>query len=169
MHLRCKLAIGVASLGFFASGAAWGQLAPGQPAVAPEGQPDVVIVTGIGPARTGDELITSTTALDADDVVAELSGGLGDTLAGLPGVSTTAFGPGASRPIIRGLGSERVQVLTNGIGVIDASAASPDHAVTGDPLGAERIDWLMAQTGMTRKELLKGLSDASRHLSLIHI
>lgn len=30
-------------------------------------------------------------------------------------------------------------------------------------LGAERIDWLMAQTGMTRKELLKGLSDASRH------
>ena len=142
MHLRCKLAIGVASLGFFASGAAWGQLAPGQPADAPEGQPDVVIVTGIGPARTGDELITSTTALDADDVVAELSGGLGDTLAGLPGVSTTAFGPGASRPIIRGLGSERVQVLTNGIGVIDASAASPDHAVTGDPLGAERIEIL---------------------------
>jgi iron complex outermembrane receptor protein len=141
MHLRGRLAVGVAALGFFTSGAAWAQEAA-QPANAPEGQPDVVIVTGIGPARSGDELITSTTALDADDVVAELSGGLGDTLAGLPGISTTAFGPGASRPVIRGLGSERVQVLTNGIGVIDASAASPDHAVTGDPLGAERIEIL---------------------------
>src|SRR6185436_2967215 len=67
---------------------------------------------------------------------------LGDTLAGLPGVSSTAFAPGASRPIIRGLGAERVQVLTNGIGVIDASAASPDHAVTADPLGVERIEIL---------------------------
>jgi uncharacterized protein YidB (DUF937 family) len=29
-------------------------------------------------------------------------------------------------------------------------------------LGEERIRWLMTQTGMNRKELLKGLSDASR-------
>jgi len=103
---------------------------------------DVVIVTAIGPARTSDELITSTTALDKDDIIERLSGGLGDTLSGLPGVSSTGFGPGASRPIIRGLGAERVQVLANGIGVIDASAASPDHAVTSDPLGAERIEIL---------------------------
>lgn len=103
---------------------------------------DVIIVTGVGPARTSDELIASTSVLSADEVSDRLSNGLGDTLAGLPGVSTTAFGPGASRPVIRGLGAERVQVLTNGIGVIDASAASPDHAVTGDPLGAERIEIL---------------------------
>ncbi|MEZ6030830.1 MAG: TonB-dependent receptor [Hyphomonadaceae bacterium] len=103
---------------------------------------DVVVITGIGPARTGDEMIASTTVLAQDDVISRLSGGLGDTLNGLPGVSSTAFGPGASRPIIRGLGAERVQVLTNGIGVIDASSASPDHAVTGDPLGAERIEIL---------------------------
>ncbi len=103
---------------------------------------DVVIVTGVGPARTSDELIVSTSVLEADQIAERLSNGLGDTLSGLPGVSTTAFGPGASRPVIRGLGAERVQVLTNGIGVIDASAASPDHAVTGDPLGAERIEIL---------------------------
>lgn len=29
-------------------------------------------------------------------------------------------------------------------------------------LGEERISWLMTQTGMSRKELLKGLSGASR-------
>ena len=103
---------------------------------------DIVVVTGIGPARTSDELIANTTVLDSDDIVERLSGGLGDTLSGLPGVASTSFGPGASRPIIRGLGAERVQVLTNGIGVIDASAASPDHAVTADPLGVERIEIL---------------------------
>lgn len=108
----------------------------------PEEGRDVVIVTAIGPDRTSDELIASTTVLDKDDIADRLSGGLGDTLSGLPGVSSTAFGPGASRPIIRGLGAERVQVLANGIGVIDASAASPDHAVTSDPLGAERIEIL---------------------------
>ena len=60
----------------------------------------------------------------------------------MQGISPRASGPGAVRPVTRGLGAERVQVLTNGIGVIDASAASPDHAVTGDPLGAERIEIL---------------------------
>lgn len=115
---------------------------PEQPSDENDPGRDVVVVTGIGPARTSDELIASTTVLGQEDIVARLSGGLGETLQGLPGVSSTAFGPGASRPIIRGLGAERVQVLTNGIGVIDASSASPDHAVTGDPLGAERIEIL---------------------------
>ncbi len=109
---------------------------PGSPAR------EVIVVTGLGPERSSDELIASTTVLEERDLAERLDGGLGDTLAGLPGVSTTSFGPGASRPVIRGLGAERVQVLNNGVGVIDASAASPDHAVTADPLGAERIEIL---------------------------
>jgi len=140
MRFAAKLALGVAAATMAAPA-----LAQENPATAPALQKDggdVVVITGIGPARTTDELIASTTVLGADDIAERLSGGLGDTLAGIPGVSTTAFGPGASRPVIRGLGAERVQVLTNGIGVIDASAASPDHAVTGDPLGAERIEIL---------------------------
>jgi iron complex outermembrane receptor protein len=145
MGLAAKLMIGVAALGFLTPTAALAQATAGQvdPVQAPEiDRGDVVVITGIGPARTSDELIASTTVLDTGDVTARLSGGLGDTLSGLPGMASTAFGPGASRPIIRGLGAERVQVLANGIGVIDASAASPDHAVTSDPLGAERIEIL---------------------------
>ncbi len=102
----------------------------------------MVIITALGPARESDELITNTTALDADEIIDRLDTGLGDTLNGLPGVSSSAFAPGASRPIIRGMGEQRVQVLSNGIGVIDASTASPDHAVTADPLGVERIEIL---------------------------
>jgi len=144
MRLASRLAIGVAAVALAAPGAFAQQATASPPAVEAEDSAgrDVVVVTGVGPVRTSDELIASTTVLNSDAVVERLAGGLGDTLAGLPGVASTSFGPGASRPIIRGLGAERVQVLSNGIGVIDASAASPDHAVTSDPLGAERIEIL---------------------------
>ncbi len=150
MRLAARLAIGVAALALLVPAAVAQEAASSGPQTDAQGptdppedaERDVVVVTGIGPARTGGEMIASTTVLDTSEVTDRLSGGLGDTLSGLPGVSSTSFGPGASRPIIRGLGAERVQVLANGIGVIDASAASPDHAVTSDPLGAERIEIL---------------------------
>jgi len=88
------------------------------------------------------ESLQGAEVLRRDDIVAELHGGLGDTLDSTPGIATTFFGAGASRPIIRGLGEDRVRVLQNGIGAIDASTASPDHAVTSDGLDAERIEVL---------------------------
>ena len=101
-----------------------------------------VIVTTPGPDRAADELIGNATSLDREEILETLKGTLGDTLDRQPGVSTTFFGAGASRPVLRGLGAERVQVLTNGIGVIDVSAASPDHQVTGDGIDAETIEIL---------------------------
>jgi len=77
-----------------------------------------------------------------DELVRTLNNGLGDTLDAQPGIASTSFGAGASRPIIRGLGEDRVRVLQNGIGAIDASTASPDHAVSSDGLDAERIEIL---------------------------
>lgn len=103
---------------------------------------DSVVVTMPGPARSADELIGNATELNREDLLERLQGGLGDTLSREPGVSTTFFGQGASRPVLRGLGAERVQVLTNGLGVIDASAASPDHQVGADGIDAEKIEIL---------------------------
>ena len=103
---------------------------------------DKVIVTTPGKARTADELIGNATALNRDELVEQLGGTLGDTLSHLPGVSTTHFGAGAGRPVLRGLGAERVQVLTNGIGVIDVSTASPDHQVAADGIDAEKVEVL---------------------------
>jgi iron complex outermembrane receptor protein len=57
-------------------------------------------------------------------------------------VSSTSFSPGASRPVLRGFQGERIRVLTDGIGSIDVSNTSADHAVTIDPLTAERIEVL---------------------------
>ncbi len=101
-----------------------------------------VFVTAPGPERGADELIGNATAFDRDDILQTLSASLGDTLTSVPGVASSTFGQGASRPVLRGLGAERVQVLTNGIGVIDASAASPDHQVSADGIDAQRIEIL---------------------------
>lgn len=107
-----------------------------------ERREETIIVTTPGPDRAADELIGKATAVDREDLLETLQSTLGDTLDRQPGVSTTFFGQGASRPVLRGLGAERVQVLTNGIGVIDASAASPDHQVSADGIDAEAIEIL---------------------------
>ncbi|HCP76379.1 MAG TPA: TonB-dependent receptor, partial [Pusillimonas sp.] len=65
---------------------------------------------------------------------------LGVALEGLPGVRADTFGTGASRPVIRGQTAPRVVVLQDGSDVMDASSISPDHALTVDPMLAERIE-----------------------------
>ncbi|MDJ0920780.1 MAG: TonB-dependent receptor [Henriciella sp.] len=115
-------------------------LAGASPAAFAEDTLDTVIVTTPGPDRSADELVGNVSALDREDIVESLAASLGDTLDREPGVSTSTFGQGASRPVLRGLGAERVQVLTNGIGVIDASAASPDHQVSADGIDAKKIE-----------------------------
>lgn len=67
---------------------------------------------------------------------------LGETLDGTPGVSSTYFGPNASRPVIRGLDGDRIRILGNGGGTLDASSLSYDHAVTTDPISIERVEVL---------------------------
>ena len=103
-------------------------------------EPEIIVTAPIEGAAI--ESLQGATVLRRDDIVESLNGGLGDTLDAQPGVATTFFGAGASRPIIRGLGDDRVRVLENGIGAIDASSASPDHAVTADGLDAHRIEIL---------------------------
>lgn len=99
-----------------------------------------VTVTGNPLGRT--ESLTPTTRLQGDALTLRSKPTLGETLDGLPGVSSTYFGPNASRPIIRGLDGDRIRVLQNSGASIDASSLSFDHAVPSDPLTIERIEVL---------------------------
>jgi len=65
---------------------------------------------------------------------------LGDVMFTEPGITSSTFAPGASRPIIRGLDNFRVRVQENGVGSHDVSALSEDHAVTIDPLITDQIE-----------------------------
>lgn len=101
-----------------------------------------IIVTGSGVSAPIDEALQNVNVISADELLAVVSGSLGDALAGQPGVSTTYFGPASGRPIIRGLGEDRIRVLNNGVGLIDASTASPDHATTVEVFDANAIEIL---------------------------
>ena len=116
---------------------------------------DEIIVTASPIERTVGETILNVSVIDDEELQRRLENTIGETLRREPGVSSTFFGPGAGRPIIRGLGGDRIRVLDNGIGSIDASSNSPDHAVAVDPATAERIE-IVRGSGM----LLYGSSAA---------
>ena len=88
------------------------------------------------------DILSGTSAVTGDVLAEKTRAQLGDILSSLPGVSATSFSPGASRPVLRGYQGNRVAVLTDGIGNIDASNTSADHAVTIDTLTVERIEVL---------------------------
>jgi len=88
------------------------------------------------------DMLAGTSALEGVELQRSLDGQIGEVLAKIPGVSATSFSPGASRPVLRGFQGDRVRVLVDGIGAIDASNTSADHAVTIDPLTAYRIEVL---------------------------
>lgn len=92
--------------------------------------------------QSQDELAEGTTVLEGEALDRHRAATLGEMLDGTPGVSSTQFGPGAGRPIIRGQSGPRVRVLDNGIDTFDASTVSPDHAVVAPVGGAQRIEVL---------------------------
>ena len=82
------------------------------------------------------------TVVDKEKLKIISESSLGETLSQEPGVSSTYFGPGASRPVIRGNSGERVKILKNGVGTLDVSNYSEDHQVTANPLAAKSIEIL---------------------------
>ncbi|UIJ44250.1 TonB-dependent receptor [Sphingomonas cannabina] len=96
--------------------------------------PPDIVVTASALDQKADETATPVITLSGDALVHRRQATLGDTLAGQPGISFDNFGGGASRPVIRGQTAPRVQALSDGANVQDASAISPDHAVTTEPL-----------------------------------
>lgn len=85
-------------------------------------------------------LAAPASVLEGTNLFLRRSTTLGESLNDLPGVSSTYFGPNASRPVIRGLEGDRIRLLANGTGVMDASSLSNDHAVPIDPLLIERVE-----------------------------
>ncbi|MCL4837716.1 MAG: TonB-dependent receptor plug domain-containing protein, partial [Thermoanaerobaculia bacterium] len=101
---------------------------------------EAIVVTASPEARSQEDLAQPVSVVSGDDLLVLLQPTVGETLAGQVGVASTSFGAGSSRPVIRGLAGDRIRVLASGIGTGDVSTTSPDHAVAGDVMGAERIE-----------------------------
>lgn len=123
-----------ASMIAFVPGAAFGQ--------AGSHAGEEIVVTAAPLGQSADETATPVLTLSGEELVHRRAATLGETLAGQPGVNFENFGGGATRPVIRGQSSPRVQVLSDSTNVQDASAISPDHNVTGEPLLLRGIEVL---------------------------
>ncbi|WP_368562358.1 TonB-dependent receptor [Pseudoxanthomonas sp. UTMC 1351] len=103
---------------------------------------DAIVVTATPLKGSVESLATPVEVLVGEELDRNKASTLGDTVAKLPGVQTTYFGTGVGRPIIRGQEGPRVQVLSGGIGSMDASTVSADHAVSIEPFLADQIEVL---------------------------
>lgn len=104
------------------------------------GHPPIVVT---GRLISGDrDAIVAPVVISGEDLARRAAAQIGTVLAHLPGVSTSGFAPGASRPVLRGFDGPRVQVLTDGLGSLDAASVSVDHGVAIDTLNVEQIDVL---------------------------
>ncbi|WP_241962700.1 TonB-dependent receptor [Phenylobacterium parvum] len=115
---------------------------PAHAAGEPERTVSELVVTAAPYTISLDTITTSVDILTARELSLAPPAGIGDLLAGMPGLRSTAYGPGASRPVIRGLAGPRVLLLQNGVGMVDASSLSPDHAVPSEAGQASRIEVL---------------------------
>jgi iron complex outermembrane receptor protein len=116
------------------------QPTPGSAAAAHPDQDQAIVITGT--RRPAGDVLGGVSVVDVEELAHDLKPSLGDTLADLPGVSSSSFGPSSSRPILRGLSGEDAPILIDGLTSLDLSSSDPDHAVSINPLTAERIEVL---------------------------
>ncbi len=112
----------------------------------PAASTDIIISAPFNRDRAA--VLAGTSVLTGEALTRDVRMTIGDTLTHLPGVSSTSFGPNASRPILRGFQGERVRVLKDGIGSVDVSNTSVDHPVVVNPLTAERIEVLRGPSAL---------------------
>ena len=113
-----------------------------QNATKPTHLPGVTVTASPFKDRSELDMAQPVSVLQGDQLRRKREVSLGDTLSSELGVASSAFGPGAGRPIIRALDGPRIQVLENGIGTLDISSLSPDHAVSVETLNASQIEIL---------------------------
>mgnify|MGYP002377997428 CR=1 FL=1 len=96
-----------------------------------------VTAVASGDTRT---VTQSTVELSGQALARNIGSTVAQTLASEPGLATRFSGPAASAPIIRGLSGDRILVLQDGQRSGDLSSSAADHAVTIDPLAAQRVE-----------------------------
>ena len=100
---------------------------------------DELVVTGAQIKNRADTAMP-VNVLSDEKLKENVGNTLGESLRGQIGVTSASFGPAVGQPVIRGQTSNRVRVLQDGIGALDASLASQDHANAVEALLAERIE-----------------------------
>ncbi len=99
-----------------------------------------VTITASGAEQSTFDAIASVNSVDSNKIIERAAVGLGEVLDNESGVSKRSFGPGNSRPVIRGFDGDRVKVTTDGVSVGSLASQSGDHSEPIDTLALERIE-----------------------------
>lgn len=103
-------------------------------------QLETIEVSHQGSLNTLVDFVPGITTVKQNELKKRREVSLGDTLTNEAGIRSSSFGPSAGRPIIRGLDGDRIRILQNGLGVLDASSQSVDHAVPLDTMVIDSIE-----------------------------
>lgn len=110
------------------------------PIQAQESRIEEVIVTSTALRENALEVAQPTEVIAGDALRRQMAATIGETLSRELGVTSSYFGPAASRPVIRGLGGYRVQTLQDGLASLDIAGLSQDHAATVESVVAQQIE-----------------------------
>lgn len=116
-----------------------GETAIADVGVDPELHFEEVVSVSAG-ARSQFDAFQPTSVLAGQELQKQLETSVGQTLESQPGVASRSLGPAPARPVIRGLGGDRVLILQDGQRTADLSSQSADHGVTVNPAAAQRIE-----------------------------
>lgn len=89
-----------------------------------------------------------TITLKGDVLTQKTADTLGATLEQEQGINNASFGPGVGQPVVRGLGGPRVQMLQDGLNILDVAQSSGDHANAVEPLLADEIEVFKGPTAL---------------------
>lgn len=101
-----------------------------------------ITVTASGREQTTLEAFHSVATLEQLDLAPRVAASLGEALDNQNGVAKRSFGPGSSRPVIRGFDGDRVLILQDGLPTGTLSSQSGDHGEPVDLSSAERVEVL---------------------------
>jgi iron complex outermembrane receptor protein len=101
---------------------------------------DEIVVTASPFATQQDNTPAIVAKVDRSTILSKGGSSIASALSDVPGISSTGFATGASRPIIRGMDANRVRILENGVSSSDVSDIGPDHGIPIDPLSAHSIE-----------------------------
>jgi iron complex outermembrane recepter protein len=99
-----------------------------------------LVVTGTVSPSAREDLLRPTNVLSGERLARQIDGTVAGTLEGEAGIASASMGPATARPVIRGLGGDRILLLEDGERTGDLSSTAPDHAVAIDPISARRVE-----------------------------
>ena len=115
-----------------------------------------IVITGTHEDTQFDDMDEFINVIKGKELEREIGLTIASTLKNETGLSIRSMGPAPARPVIRGLGNDRIQITEDGIQSTDLSSTSPDHAVAIEPFTIDRIEVIRGPKILTQNSTTIG-------------